>query len=181
MPGAELRLCPDQGAFIVNLTGAEAEKVRDATQDGAQTLFETSVSCIGGSTCQVGMRDSQGLLASCVAAVRQANIPDGALPQIYVSGCPSSCGTHQTGPIGFRGASRMVDGKPQSAFALFSGGSSRQGEEALGREVGVLLESDIPLFLVSLGRTVAESGLDFAQWLAAHPDGIDAAARPFLG
>ncbi len=181
MPDVEMRLSPDQGAVIVNLTGAEAEKVLESTADGARTLFETSVSCIGGATCQVGMRDSQGLLLKCIDAVRRAGIPDGALPQIYVSGCPSSCGTHQTGVIGFRGASRMVDGKPQSAFSLFSGGVSRQGAEAMGREVGVLLESDIPRFLVSLGQTVAASGKDFSAWLAACPDGVDAAAQPFLG
>ncbi|MFQ6841491.1 MAG: nitrite/sulfite reductase, partial [Agathobaculum sp.] len=96
IPAAEMRLAPDEAAYIVNLTGAEAEKVIAATPHSAQSLFETSVSCIGGATCQVGMRDSQGLLAACVAAVREAALPDGALPQIHISGCASSCGTHQT-------------------------------------------------------------------------------------
>ena len=118
MEGVELRLAPDETAYIVNLTGREAAQVLDATGDGARTLFETSVCCIGGATCQVGLRDSQGLLRACVQAVREAELPDGALPQIHISGCPSSCGTHQTGTLGFRGASRLVEGKPQSAFTL---------------------------------------------------------------
>lgn len=180
MPDAELRLAPDEAAYIVNLTGAEAEKVIAATADSAQTLFETSVSCIGGATCQVGMRDSQGLLAACVAAVREANLPDGALPQMHVSGCASSCGTHQTGSIGFRGASKLVDGKPQSAFTLFVGGCGKQGKEAMGRELGAILESEIPAFLVELGKTVAASGMDFAAWREREPDGIDRIAAPYL-
>lgn len=180
MQDAELRLAPDEAAYIVNLTGAEAEKVLAVTADSARSLFETSVSCIGGATCQVGMRDSQGLLAACVAAVREANLPDGALPQMHVSGCASSCGTHQTGSIGFRGASKLVDGKPQSAFTLFVGGCDQQGKEAMGRELGAILESKIPAFLVELGKAVAASGMDFAAWRESDPEGIDRIAAPYL-
>ena len=181
IPAAEMRLAPDEAAYIVNLTGAEAEKVIAATPHSAQSLFETSVSCIGGATCQVGMRDSQGLLVACVAAVRESALPDGALPQIHISGCASSCGTHQTGAIGFRGASRLVDGKPQSAFTLFVGGQDRQGCEAMGRELGAIFEGDIPAFLVELGKAVAASGMDYAAWSAADPAAIDRIAAPYLG
>ena len=182
MEEAEIRLAPDETAYIVNLTGGEAEKVLKLLEkDNARTLFETSVSCIGSATCQVGLRDSQGLLAACAKAVREAGIPDGALPQIHISGCPSSCGTHQTGILGFRGASRMVDKKPQSGFTLYAGGCEGQGEEQMGRELGVLLEKDIPAFLVDLGRKVAESGKDFYAWYAANPQGIEEAAAPYLG
>ena len=96
------------------------------------------------------MRDSQGLLHACVEAVRSAGVPDGALPQMYISGCMSSCGTHQTGVIGLRGASKLVDGKPQSAFALFVHGESRQGGES------------------------------FADWNAQNPDGLEEIAAPYL-
>ena len=178
---AELRLAPDETGYIVNLTSAEAEKVIAATPDSAQSLFETSVSCIGSTTCQVGLRDSQGLLAACVQAVREANLPDGVLPQIHISGCPSSCGTHQTGAIGFRGASRPVDGKPQSAFQLFVGGCDKQGSETMGRILGTVLEGDVPAFLVALGKEVAAAGMDYAAWSAANPDAIDRIAAPFLG
>lgn len=181
IPDAEFRLAPDETAYIVHLTGAEAEKVLAATPDSAGSLFETSVSCIGSTTCQVGLRDSQGLLNACVAAVRAAGLPDGALPQIHISGCPSSCGTHQTGAIGFRGASRSVGGKPQSGFQLFVGGCDRQGSEAIGRILGTVLEDDIPALLVELGKAVAASGMDYAAWSAANPDAIDRIAAPYLG
>ena len=178
--GAEMRLSPDETAYIINLTGKEAARVAEATSSGAETLFETSVSCIGAGICQVGVRDSQKLLRACVEAVRAARIPDGALPQIHISGCPSSCGTHQTGAIGFRGASKSVDKKPQSAFVLFVNGQQRQGEEAFGRELGTMLETDIPEFLVKLGKTVAESGMDYEAWNAANPQGIETAAAGLL-
>ncbi len=177
MEDAEMRLAPDETAYIINLTGKEAEKVLELTADGAETVFETSVSCIGATICQVGARDSQGLLAACVKAVREANIPDGALPQIHISGCPSSCGTHQIGELGFRGGVKMIDKKPQPAFVLYVGGCDRQGEETMGREFGPVLETEIPGFLVKLGKTVAESGLDFAAWKEKHPQLLEELAR----
>ena len=178
MPGAELRLSPDQTAYLVNLNGAETLTMLDLTRSSARTLFESSVSCIGGTVCQVGIRDSQGLLAACVAAVREADLPDGALPQIHISGCPSSCGTHQTGSLGFRGASKLVDGKPQSAFTLFVDGDGRQGSETMGRELGVMLEARIPAFLVEVGRAAAARG--FAAWRETEPAALEEIAAGYL-
>ena len=146
----------------------------------AQSLFETSVSCIGASVCQVGLRDSQGLLRACVERVKEAGLPDGTLPQIHISGCPSSCGTHQTGALGFRGASVKVDGKLESGFVLYINGCERQGEETMGHEAGTMAEADIPEFLVALGKAVAESGEDFNTWNEKHPGGIEAVAALYL-
>ncbi len=180
MEAVEVRLAPDETAYIINLTAEEAEKVLAATEEGAGTLFETSVSCIGAVICQVGLRDSQSLLRSCVEAVRQAKLPDGALPQIHISGCPSSCGTHQTGAIGFRGASKSVDKKPQPAFVLYVNGQERQGQEAMGRELGTILESRIPEFLVKLGRAVAATGLNYTAWTEQNPGGLEELAAEYL-
>lgn len=152
----------------------------DATPSSANTVFETSVSCIGASICQVGLRDSQALLQACVETVREAEIPNGALPQIHISGCPSSCGTHQTGVIGFRGAVKRVDDQPKNAFVLFANGEEHQDEERMGREIGTMEESLIPQFLVELGQTVAVSGMDYLSWAQKNPEGIDKVAEKYL-
>ena len=77
-------------------------------------------------------------------------------------------------------APKLVDGKPQAAFTFFLGGNSRQGQEAMGRELGVMLEERIPAFLVELGQTVAASGMDFDAWRQADPDGVERVAAPYL-
>lgn len=177
---AELRLAPDGSAYLINLTGDEAEKMLELTKDSVETLFEASVSCIGAKVCQVGIRDSQGLLSACIKAVREAGIPDGALPKIHISGCPSSCGTHQIGSIGLRGAAKRKDGKSQAGFTLYVGGEERQGRETMGRELGILLEEDIPLFFVKLGQAVAASGLTYARWAESNPEGIAELAAEYL-
>ena len=179
MDQAELRVAPDETVYIINCTGSEAKKILDITDDGASNLFETSVACIGASICQVGVRDSQKLLATLVAAAREWNFPEGTLPRIHISGCPSSCGTHQIGRIGFRGGMKKVDGKPVSAFVLYVNG--KEGEPAqFGEQLGTILEEEIPSFLKALGEEIAASGKDFETWYAENPERLKEIAAPYL-
>lgn len=180
MEEVQIRLAPDETAYIINLAADEVSKVLEVTSDSANTLFETSVSCVGASICQVGLRDSQALLRSCVEEVRKAKLPENVLPQIHISGCPSSCGTHQTAPIGFRGIVKLVDKKPNPAFMLHVNGNDGQGSEKMGHEVGIILETEIPKFIVELGKAVADSGLDFASWNKENPDGIEKIAEKYI-
>ncbi len=180
MEDVEVRLSPDESLYVINLNGDEVQQVLDVLSDGARTLFETSVACIGASVCQVGVRDSQQLLRSCVDAVREAEIADGALPQIHISGCPSSCGTHQTGEIGFHGGVKLIDKVANPAFTLHILGCDKQGEERLGEPLGVMLEKSIPEFLVRLGKTVEASGLPFSEWKKGRRDEIAALAADYL-
>ena len=105
---------------------------------------------------------------------------DGILPKIHISGCPSSCGTHQIGVIGFRGGAKTIDKVLKPAFNLYINGSDIQGQERMGEEVGTLLEEQIPDFLCALGHAVSDSGMDFDTWFAKNPEGIKAIAASFL-
>lgn len=174
IPGAEIRIAPNETLYVINLTAAEAEKVLEATADGAETEFEHSVACIGATTCQQGVRDSQGALQTVVKAVREAGIADGALPKICISGCPSSCAAHQAGAIGFQGGVKLVDKKPQPAFKMFLGGTDVLGRADFGQEVGTVLESDLPALLIELGKAVQGAGQSWAQWSQEHAEERDA-------
>ncbi len=51
------------------------------------------------------------------------------------------------GRPGFQGAAKTVDGKPESAFKMFVGGSDKLGAAKFGGEAGaVILECDLPKF-----------------------------------
>ena len=166
--GAEIRVAPDSTLYIINLSGDEALDVRDATEGGARTLFETSVSCIGSTICQQGLRDSNGTLFAMIDAVREAGIPDNALPRFRLSGCVSSCGNHQVGMLGLQGASKSVDGKPVPVFNLTVNGCGLEGRERFGDLVGAVPVDRCPEMAVFLGRTVAASGRDFDAWLSTE-------------
>ena len=171
MKSVEGRVGPNETMYIINLTAAEAEKVLAATNDGAVTEFEYSSACVGATICQQGVRDSQGLLKAAVAAVREASIPDRALPRIVVSGCVSSCAAHQAGAIGFQGTVKAVEGKPQPAFKMFMGGSDALGNAKFGEEGPVILEKDIPAMLVELGKAASAQG--WVKWSSENKDILD--------
>ena len=73
----------------------------------------------------------------------------------------------------------MIDKKPQPAYMLYVNGCEVQGQERFGHEAGMILEEKIPDFLAELGKTVAESGLDFEKWLVQNPDGVDLVAEKY--
>ena len=177
---AEVRVAPDETMYIINLNAQQAEKIHKITADGAKNLFETSVSCIGSTVCQIGLRDSQGLLASIVEAVEPYHFADGVLPRIHISGCPSSCGTHQIGKLGFRGASKSVNGKAEPAFAFYVNGQDTQGEERFGEEWGIMLATDIPKFFVKLGTVISEEKVSYEQWYKKNMDTLKNIAEPYL-
>ena len=177
---AEVRVAPDETLYIINLNAQQAEKIHKITADGAKNLFETSVSCIGSTVCQIGLRDSQGLLASIVEAAEPYHFADGVLPRIHISGCPSSCGTHQIGKLGFRGASKSVNGKAEPAFAFYVNGQDTQGEERFGEEWGVMLATDIPKFFVELGTVISEEKVSYEQWYKKNMDTLKNIVEPYL-
>lgn len=164
MEAAELRIGPDETVYIINLNGDEAKKVLEATADGAQNLFETSVSCIGSTICQIGLRDSQGALAAVIDEVKKHAFADGVLPRIHISGCTSSCGTHQIGTLGFHGGVKKIDGVVEPAFTFHVNGSDQEGEERFGETWGMMLQKDMPSFFVELGETVQAENTTFAEW-----------------
>lgn len=167
----EIRLNSDESLYVINLTANEAEKAAAITEgDTAQNDFEASVCCIGASICQQGLRNSHTMLINTITALRESHVDTTYLPQMHVSGCPSSCGTHQIGAIGFRGAAKKVDGDMQPAFAVFVGGTYVATKEQLGTEIGVITEDNIPTFLTRLSMLLQESNQPFTTWYPTHHD-----------
>ncbi len=180
IPGAEIRVAPHETLYIINIPSAEAEKVLALTEDGARSKFECSVACIGAATCQQGVRDSQSVLQTLVKAVREAGVPNRALPKIAISGCPSSCAAHQAGAIGFQGGVKLVDKKPEPAFKMFLSGADELGASRFGQEVGTVLEADLPALLVELGQAAAAAGQRWEQWSADHAAERDAIIAKYV-
>ena len=174
MQDVEIRLTPAEGLYFINCDAKEAELLLELTKDSANTLFETSVACVGSAVCQVGIGDSPGLLHACVKAVRDENFADGVLPRIHISGCPSSCGTHQIGSLGFRGAVKQTPNGPKPAFAIFAGGCERQGKEKFADTGKAVAVEDIPQFFVELGKMISSENLTYEQWIIKNQKRLEA-------
>lgn len=180
MRDVEVRIGPDETIYVINLNGKEAEKVLAVTMDSAQNLFETSVACIGSEICQIGLRDSQGVLADIMEEVKKYHFADGVLPQIHISGCTSSCSAHQIGTLGFHGGVKRVNDVTEPAFTFHVNGSAVKGEERFGEEWGMILQKDMPAFFVDLGQAIAAENTTFEKWFAKDPGKLRKVAEKYL-
>lgn len=180
MDEVKVRLTPTQGMYIINLTAEEAKKVLEITKDGAENRFERSTACIGADVCQQGIGLCQPLLKACVERVRKENFADGILPEIHISGCPSSCGAHQTAAIGLRGGKKPSPEGPKYAFAVFENGCQTEGEERFGQDLGVMYEELISEFFVELGHAVEETGMNYEEFRKKYPEKITEIAAKYI-
>ena len=106
-------------------------------------------------------------------AVRKEQFSDGVLPQIHISGCPSSCSAHQIGSIGFRGAVKQTPDGPKPAFAIFIDGCDLQGNEKIAETGKAIAAQEIPQFLVDLGRMISAENTTYEVWIAANHEKLD--------
>lgn len=180
MQEVKLRLTPNQGLYVINLNEEEAKKILEITADEKGTVFEQSTACIGADICQVGIGKSQALLAACVRRVKEEKLPNGALPPIHISGCPSSCSAHQTAAIGLRGGKKQTENGPKDAFLVMENGCDREGAEQFGKELGVMLVEDIPEFFVELGRAAADKGLSYFEFREQYPESLAEIAEKYI-
>ena len=100
--------------------------------------------------------------------MKPENFADGVLPRVRISGCPSSCGCHQVGEIGFVGGVKIIDKVPHPAFTVMLGGDDHQGQETFGQNLGAMLEESIPAFMVELGKTIAAQNTTYAAWIGEN-------------
>lgn len=180
IPEAGIRVSTDGTMYIINLTAEEAVRALDVTDDGARTLFESSVSCVGATICQIGLRDSRGLLDGLIEMERSEGFADGVLPRINISGCTSSCGAHQIGVIGLNGTTKQIGGSSHPCFNLHVNGSHLQGEERFGEPLGALAEEDVAEFLRDVGRAVVASGMTYRAWYDADGGEIRRIAAKYI-
>ena len=180
MEEVKVRITPAQGMYIINLTAKEAEKILELTKGEAETIFERSTACIGADICQQGIGLSQALLKACVERVRKENFADGVLPAIHISGCPSSCGAHQTAAIGLRGGKKPSPEGPKFAFAVYENGCQLEGEERFGQDLGIMYEEEIPEFFVELGHAVEAEGMKYEEFRKKYPERIAEIAAKYV-
>lgn len=180
MEDVKIRLTPTQSMYIINLTAREAKEILEITTDSADSIFACSTACIGADICQQGIGLSQALLRACVDRIQQENLPKDALPEIHISGCPSSCSAHQTASIGLRGGKKPSPEGPKFAFAVYDNGCDLQGQESFGTELGVMYEEQIPDFFAELGHAVADTGLSYKEFRQTYPEKISEIAKKYI-
>ncbi|NLL95256.1 MAG: nitrite/sulfite reductase [Thermoplasmatales archaeon] len=160
-PGSEIRLGTDRTVYFVNLPKGAADSVAATLGDAATTPFRGSVACVGGTVCQVGRADSRGMLLALLESGVEDGLAEGALPMIRISGCGSSCASHQLAPMGFRGATaKGPDGRVPGYEVHYRVGDS------LAELAGTIPETAMAAFVREVGQ--AASPDRFEDWIKAN-------------
>jgi sulfite reductase beta subunit-like hemoprotein len=170
----QIRLSMEEGLFIRNLTFQQAKELLELTKDIRKTTrLGCSISCIGASICQIGIQDSQGLLAKVLNYFEEKEFTEDILPSISISGCTNSCARHQVSELGFQGKKKRVGEKMEDSYALQIGGKVGETGAKLAKESGDLLERDIPEFLYQLAMNLKERKLEYSEYLEQHEEELE--------
>lgn len=170
----EMRITNTQGLLIRDLGGNESKELIDMVRRRIQDAeLSKSVCCIGADTCRVGINSSQGLLDDIFRELARLDLKiKRELPKLYISGCPSSCGQHQIGPISFSGKRKNIDGESKEGYAVYFGGRlGFDGEARFGERYGDILREDIPSFLKEIAKLKYRSGISDIYEFIAEKDG----------
>ena len=169
----DVRISMDETMYVRNLTSAQAlEIIADKMYLCPQSKFSRSVSCIGAPICQIGMQTSQEMLRACLNSLREKEVCEKYLPMIQISGCPNSCGRHQTASIGLAGTKKRVNDEVRNCYTIFIGGNVGEGVAVLGEEVGVATVEDIPNIMLEIANKLNEVGKDFDEFIKENKQSI---------
>lgn len=175
------RLSMEEGIYLINLDGEEAEKVAHAL-DGENhiTPVECSSSCIGVPICQIGLLESQKYLRSLIVYFNEKGVTHEMLPQIMISGCGNSCGVHQIAGIGLAGKKMKVGNAVKDVFDVYINGSYHIGENQLGLYMGEVAAESIGECFYTLSQKVAQSHEAFEEYVRSHTEEVKAHINAFL-
>ena len=132
--------------------------------------FEHSVSCIGATVCQQGLRDSHGTFVKLAQLFKDRGIDSHFLPKCHFSGCPSNCTVQQLAPLGLRGASKKIGDKMEPAFNIYAGGNYAIGKGVMGEQIGVITIEHLPDFFLALNQTLFDANQSYNEWYPQHKE-----------
>lgn len=171
MKEVSFRITMEEGLYIINLNGEEADKVLEFTRGkGAELDVMQSISCIGVPICQLGIGNSQALVDNIIKKLKAEGIDKDLLPKVHVSGCANSCGVHEIGEIGYTGKTKRVNDAPRKCFELHVGGKFEVENTGLGTVYGDMLEEEIPNFLFDLYKELEKVNETFANWYVSNKE-----------
>ncbi len=153
----ELKLTSFQSILVRGL------KKEDMEEYYGENEFFNSYSCIGSTTCNVGILDTPPILDYIFKYFENEEKREltNYLPQIKIAGCPNSCATPQIAKLGFSGR-RKKDGE---YFAIFARGEFTGKTVKLNEIVGEIKASKIPYFLEDIANIIKEENIEFEDFV----------------
>ena len=160
----ELKLTSFQSILVRGLKKEDLLKLKEIMEKYYdENEFFNSYSCIGSTTCNVGILDTPPILDYIFKYFENEEKREltNYLPQIKIAGCPNSCATPQIAKLGFSGR-RKKDGE---YFAIFARGEFTGKTVKLNEIVGEIKASKIPYFLEDIANIIKEENIEFEEFV----------------
>ena len=160
----ELKLTSFQSILVRGLKKEDLLKLKEIMEEYyGENEFFNSYSCIGSTTCNVGILDTPPILDYIFKYFENDEKREltNYLPQIKIAGCPNSCATPQIAKLGFSGR-RKKDGE---YFAIFARGEFTGKTVKLNEIVGEIKASKIPYFLEDIANIIKEENIEFEEFI----------------
>ena len=160
----ELKLTSFQSILVRGLKKEDLLKLKGIMEEYySENEFFNSYSCIGSTTCNVGILDTPPILDYIFKYFENDEKREltNYLPQIKIAGCPNSCATPQIAKLGFSGR-RKKDGE---YFAIFARGEFTGKTVKLNEIVGEIKASKIPYFLEDIANIIKEENIEFEEFV----------------
>ena len=160
----ELKLTSFQSILVRGLKKEDVLKLREIMEEYyGENEFFNSYSCIGSTTCNVGILDTPPILDYIFKYFENDEKREltNYLPQIKIAGCPNSCATPQIAKLGFSGR-RKKDGE---YFAIFARGEFSGKTVKLNEILGEIKASKIPYFLEDIANIIKEENIEFEEFV----------------
>ena len=158
----ELKLTSFQSILVKGLKKEDVLKLKEIMEEyyGGNEFFN-SYSCIGSTTCNVGILDTPPILDYIFKYFENPEKIEltNYLPQIKIAGCPNSCATPQIARLGFSGR-RKKDGE---YFAIFARGEFTGKTVKLNEIIGEIKAAKIPYFLEDIANIIKVENIEFEQ------------------
>ena len=151
----ELKLTSFQSILVKGLKKEVMEEYYGGNE------FFNSYSCIGSTTCNVGILDTPPILDYIFKYFENPEKIEltNYLPQIKIAGCPNSCATPQIARLGFSGR-RKKDGE---YFAIFARGEFTGKTVKLNEIIGEIKAVKIPYFLEDIANIIKVENIEFER------------------
>ena len=160
----ELKLTSFQSILVRGLKKEDLLKLKEIMEEYyGENEFFNSYSCIGSTTCNVGILDTPPILDYIFKYFENDEKREltNYLPQIKIAGCPNSCATPQIAKLGFSGR-RKKDGE---YFAIFARGEFTGKTIKLNEILGEIKASKIPYFLEDIANIIKEENIEFEEFI----------------
>lgn len=155
----ELRLTYSQSLVIRGLKGESIKDLEILFDKFAKSPLEQSITCVGKSTCNLGILESPVLMKSILKHFENKKRLSNLLPTLRISGCPNSCGAQQLGALGFWGKKKQGI----EYYTIMAKGNFQGEIHVLNKNIGEIKASLIPEFLEALAIKIRDSGKTYKE------------------